>query len=100
MGMWKKNPNHLNKYKGTATEHNYKHNQLQQFLYSWTDDCSEEKKKKLYINFHIYIFKLWSVKPIHMHSAFFNICDVNVEVRRWSDMVGTCFLMQTSTFVP
>lgn len=56
MGMWKKNPNHLNKYKGTATEQDYKHNQLQLLLYSWTNDCSE--KKKLYINFHIYIFKL------------------------------------------
>lgn len=23
MGMWEKNPNHLNKYKGTATEQDY-----------------------------------------------------------------------------
>lgn len=44
MGMWKKNPNHLNKYKGIATEQDYKHNQLQQLLYSWTDDCREKKK--------------------------------------------------------
>ena len=56
MGMWKKNPNHLNKYKGTATEHNYKHNQLQQFQYSWPDDCSEEKKKKKRVYGFSYIY--------------------------------------------
>lgn len=56
MGMWKKNPNHLNKYKGTATEQDYKHKptpatpiQLDQWL-QW------EKKKKLYKL--SYIFKL------------------------------------------
>lgn len=47
MGMWKKNPNHLNKYKGTATEQDYKHNQLQQLLNSWTNDCSEKKKNSI-----------------------------------------------------
>lgn len=67
MRMWDKNPKHLNKYKGTATEQDYKHNQLHQLLYSWTNDCSEGKKK-IYINFHIYIYIIIS-DPIHMHSA-------------------------------
>lgn len=40
----KKNPNHLNKYKETATEQDYKHNQLH-LRYSWTHDCSEKTKK-------------------------------------------------------
>lgn len=45
MGMWKKDPNHLNKYKGTATEQDYKHNQLQQLtqLEQW---LQRQKKKK------------------------------------------------------
>lgn len=92
MGMWKKNPNHLNKYKGTATEQDYKHNQLQQLLYSWTNDCSERKKKKLYINFHIYIYLNYSqriqsiciqLSPFHLSQVdrriAENIYDVNLK---------------------
>lgn len=63
-GEGEKNPNHLNKYKETATEQDYKHNQLH-LCYSWTHDCSE-KTKKVYIDFHIY--KLESVNVILMHS--------------------------------
>lgn len=57
----------------------------------------KKKTKKLYINFHIYIFKfkLESVNPVHMHSCVAcprvsrtdpgiteNIYDVNLELRR------------------
>ena len=47
MGMWKKKktPNHLNKYKGTATEQDYKQKPTPTTPIQ-LDDCSERKKKK------------------------------------------------------
>lgn len=53
----KKNPNHLNKYKRTATEQDLKHIQHWWLLYSWINDCSEQERareRETYINFHIY----------------------------------------------
>lgn len=60
----KKNPNHLNKYKETATEQDYKHNQPHLHP-CWTHGCSE--KTDVYIDFHVY--KLESVNLVLMHSC-------------------------------
>lgn len=54
MGMLKKNPNHLNKYKGTATEQDYKHNLND----SYTAGPNTAARKKTKTIAFIYIFKL------------------------------------------